>query len=79
MKKHTLRPWRRYALVFVCLLALIGALCRFGPWEEYKDGNLLVHSALAACLTAVCFAVDYVWRKAMRLRNKKNENLNNND
>ena len=80
MKERALKPWRRYVLVFACLLALIVCVCRFGPWEEYEDGNLLVYSVLAACLTVAFIVVDRMWhRRRETKKNKKNENLNNND
>lgn len=79
MKKISLKPWQRYVLVFVLLLAVNGLLRWLSPDEEWKDGNLLVNVVVAALLTAGFIAADR-WR----LRNKKykdkvQELLNNNE
>ena len=68
MKKTSLKPWQRYALVFVLLLAVNGFLRRISPGEEWKDGNLLVSLVTAALLTAGFIAAD-----RRRLRNKKHK------
>ena len=48
MKKIHLKPWQRYVLVFVLLLAVNGLLRWISPGEEWKDGNLLVSLVTAA-------------------------------
>ena len=52
MKKIHLKPWQRYVLVFVLLLAVNGLLRWISPGEEWKDGNLLVSLVTAALPTA---------------------------
>ena len=68
MKKTSLKPWQRYALVFVLLLAVNGFLRRISPGDEWKDGNLLVNLMATALLTAGFIAAD-----RRRLRNKKHK------
>lgn len=66
MKKTSLKPWQRYVLVFVLLLAVNGFLRRISPGDEWKDGNLLVNLMATALLTAGFIVAD-----RRRLRNKK--------
>ena len=68
MKKTSLKPWQRYVLVFVLLLAVNGFLRRISPGDEWKDGNLLVNLMATALLTAGFIAAD-----RRRLRNKKHK------
>ena len=68
MKKIHLKPWQRYVLVFVLLLAVNGLLRWISPGEEWKDGNLLVSLVATAVLTAGFIAAD-----RRRLRNKKHK------
>lgn len=49
MKKISLKPWQRYVLVFVLLLAVNGLLRWLSPDENWKDGNLLVTSWWRPC------------------------------
>ena len=67
MKKIHLKPWQRYVLVFVLLLAVNGLLRWISPGEEWKDGNLLVSLVTAALLTAGFIAAD----RGVRLKNKQ--------
>lgn len=66
MKKTSLKPWQRYVLVFVLLLAINGFLRWISPGDEWKDGNLLVNLMATALLTAGFIVAD-----RRRLRNKK--------
>ena len=68
MKNIHLKPWQRYVLVFVLLLAVNGLLRWISPGEEWKDGNLLVSLVATAVLTAGFIAAD-----RRRLRNKKHK------
>lgn len=79
MKKTSLKPWQRYALVFVLLLAVNGFLRRISPGEEWKDGNLLVSLVTAAVLTAGFIAGDRVRLKNKKYKDKVEELLKNNE
>lgn len=66
MNRIDLKPWQRYVLLFVLLLAVNVILRRISPGNEWKDGNLLVNLVVTALLTAGFIVGDRV-----RLRNKK--------
>ncbi len=66
MNRIYLKPWQRYVLLFVLLLAVNVILRRISPGNEWKDGNLLVNLVVTALLTAGFIVGDRV-----RLRNKK--------
>ena len=81
MKKIHLKPWQRYVLVFVLLLAVNGLLRWISPGEEWKDGNLLVSLVTAAVLTAgfIAIAGDRVRLKNKKYKDKVEELLKNNE
>lgn len=79
MKKIHLKPWQRYVLVFVLLLAVNGLLRWISPGEEWKDGNLLVCLVTAALLTAGFIAADRVRLKNKQYKDKVEELLKNNE
>ncbi len=79
MKKIHLKPWQRYVLVFVLLLAVNGLLRWISPGEEWKDGNLLVSLVTAAVLTAGFIAGDRVRLKNKKYKDKVEELLKNNE
>lgn len=66
MNRIYLKPWQRYVLLFVLLLAVNVILRRIIPGNAWKDGNLLVNLVVTALLTAGFIVGDRV-----RLRNKK--------
>ncbi len=79
MKNIHLKPWQRYVLVFVLLLAVNGLLRWISPGEEWKDGNLLVSLVTAALLTAGFIAGDRVRLKNKKYKDKVEELLKNNE
>jgi len=79
MKKIHLKPWQRYVLVFVLLLAVNGLLRWISPGEEWKDGNLLVSLVTAALLTAGFITADRVRLKNKQYKDKVEELLKNNE
>lgn len=79
MKKIHLKPWQRFVLVFVLLLAVNGLLRWISPGEEWKDGNLLVSLVTAAVLTAGFIAGDRVRLKNKQYKDKVEELLKNNE
>lgn len=79
MKKIHLKPWQRYVLVFVLLLAVNGLLRWISPGEEWKDGNLLVSLVTAALLTAGFIVADRVRLKNKQYKDKVEELLKNNE
>ena len=79
MKKIHLKPWQRYVLDFVLLLAVNGLLRWISPGEEWKDGNLLVSLVTAALLTAGFIAADRVRLKNKQYKDKVEELLKNNE
>lgn len=79
MKKIHLKPWQRYVLVFLLLLAINGFLRWISPGEEWKDGNLLVSLVTAVVLTAGFIAGDRVRLKNKKYKDKVEELLKNNE
>ena len=79
MKKIHLKPWQRYVLVFLLLLAINGFLRWISPGEEWKDGNLLVNLVTAALLTAGFITDDRVRLKNKKYKDKVEELLKNNE
>lgn len=79
MKKISLKPWQRYVLVFVLLLAVNGLLRWLSPDEDWKDGNLLVNVVVAALLTAGFIAADRRRLRYKKYKDKVQELLNNNE
>ena len=79
MKKTSLKPWQRYVLVFVLLLAVNGLLRWISPGEEWKDGNLLVSLVATALLTAGFIAADRVRLRNKKYKDKVEELLKNNE
>lgn len=79
MKKISLKPWQRYVLVFLFLLAINGFLRWISPGEEWKDGNLLVNLVATAVLTAGFIAGDRVRLKNKKYKDKVEELLKNNE
>ena len=79
MKKIHLKPWQRYVLVFLLLLAINGFLRWISPGEEWKDGNLLVNLVTAALLTAGFITADRVRLKNQKYKDKVEEYLKNNE
>lgn len=49
---------RYYVLVFFVFLFLNGLIRRLSPYEEWKDGNLLVNSVIALLLTGIVVLID---------------------
>lgn len=79
MKNIHLKPWQRYVLVFVLLLAVNGLLRWISSGKEWKDGNLLVSLVTAAVLTAGFIAGDRVRLKNKKYKDKVEELLKNNE
>lgn len=79
MKKIHLKPWQRFVLVFLLLLAINGFLRWISPGEEWKDGNLLVNLVATAVLTAGFIAGDRVRLKNKKYKDKVEELLKNNE
>ena len=79
MKRIHLKPWQRYVLVFVLLLAVNIILRRISPDEEWKDGNLLVNLVATALLTAGFIAGDRVRLRNKKYKDKVEELLKNNE
>lgn len=47
-----------YVLVFFVFLFLNGLIRRLSPYEEWKDGNLLVNSVIALFFTIIVVLID---------------------
>lgn len=47
-----------YVLAFFVFLLLNGLIRRLSPYEEWKDGNLLVNSVIALLLTGIVVLID---------------------
>lgn len=47
-----------YALAFFVFLFLNGLIRRLSPYEEWKDGNLLVNSVIALFFTIIVVLID---------------------
>lgn len=47
-----------YVLAFFVFLFLNGLIRRLSPYEEWKDGNLLVNSVIALLFTGIVVLID---------------------
>lgn len=47
-----------YVLAFFVFLFLNGLIHRLSPYEEWKDGNLLVNSVIALFFTIIVVLID---------------------
>lgn len=61
---------RCYVLVFFVFLFLNGLIRRLSPYEEWKDGNLLVNSVIALLLTGIVVLID----KGVRYWKRRHKN-----
>ena len=77
MNRIDLKPWQRYVLLFVLLLAVNVILRRISPGNEWKDGNLLVNLVVTALLTAGFIVGDRVRLKNKKYKDKVEELLKN--
>lgn len=63
MKPSTRKRWIIYVVVFFVILFGNSLVRRLLPYEELKDGNLLVNGVFSLLLTVVIAAIDYAVRK----------------
>lgn len=70
MKKIRLKPWQRYAAVFIGVMALNGMRWRFLPSDDPEGGNLLVNAVMALIVTTFYALLDALVRHRLR-RNRK--------
>lgn len=77
MNRIDLKPWQRYVLLFVLLLAVNVILRRISPGNEWKDGNLLVNLVVTALLTAGFIVGDRVCLRNKKYKDKVEELLKN--
>ena len=55
-----------YVLAFFVFLFLNGLIRRLSPYEEWKDGNLLVNSVIALFFTIIVVLIDNGVRHSKR-------------
>lgn len=63
MKPSTRKRWIIYVVVFFVILFSNSLVRRLLPYEELKDGNLLINGVFSLLLTVVIAAIDYAVRK----------------
>lgn len=63
MKPSTRKRWIIYVVVFFVILFDNSLVRRLLPYEELKDGNLLINGVFSLLLTVVIAAIDYAVRK----------------
>lgn len=63
MKPSTRKRWIIYVVVFFVILFDNSLVRRLLPYEELKDGNLLINGVFSLLLTAVIVAIGYAVRK----------------
>lgn len=63
MKPSTRKRWIIYVVVFFVILFDNSLVRRMLPYEELKDGNLLINGVFSLLLTVVIAAIDYAVRK----------------
>lgn len=57
---------RYYVLAFFVFLFLNGLIRRLSPYEEWKDGNLLVNFVIALLFTGIVVLIDsgvHYWKR----------------
>lgn len=63
MKPSTRKRWIIYVVVFFVILFGNSLVRRLLPYEELKDGNLLINGVFSLLLTVVIAVIDYAVRK----------------
>lgn len=63
MKPSARKRWIIYVVVFFVILFSNSLVRRLLPYEELKDGNLLINGVFSLLLTAVIVAIGYAVRK----------------
>lgn len=63
MKPSTRKRWIIYVVVFFVILFGNSLVRRLLPYEELKDGNLLINGVFSLLLTVVIAAIGYAVRK----------------
>ena len=70
MKSQRKKLWTRYTIVFFVILFGHSLLKRLLPYEELKDGNLLINVVFSLIVTLLILLVDRLYHK---IRHKESQ------
>lgn len=70
MKSQRKKLWTRYTIVFFVILFDNSLVRRLLPYEELKDGNLLINVVFSLIVTLLILLVDRLYHK---IRHKESQ------
>lgn len=70
MESKRKRLWTRYTIVFLAILFGNSLVRRLLPYEELKDGNLLINVVFSLIVTLLILLVDRLYHK---IRHKESQ------
>ena len=70
MESKRKRLWTRYTIVFLAILFGNSLVRRLLPYEELKDGNLLINVVFSLIATLLILLVDRLYHK---IRHKESQ------
>ena len=70
MKSQRKKLWTRYTIVFFVILCSNSLVRRLVPYEELKDGNLLINVVFSLIVTLLILLVDRLYHK---IRHKESQ------
>lgn len=70
MKSQRKKLWTRYTIVFFVILFGNSLVRRLLPYEELKDGNLLINVVFSLIVTLLILLVDRLYHK---IRHKESQ------
>ena len=70
MKSQRQKLWTRYTIIFFVILFGNSLVRRLLPYEELKDGNLLINVVFSLIVTLLILLVDRLYHK---IRHKESQ------
>lgn len=70
MESQRKKLWTRYTIVFFVILFGNSLVRRLLPYEELKDGNLLINAVFSLIVTLLILAADRLIHRAHQKRSR---------
>lgn len=70
MESQRKKLWIRYTIVFFVILFGNSLVRRLLPYEELKDGNLLINAVFSLIVTLLILAADHLIHRAHQKRSR---------